>query len=120
MNTKFTNDRHSSENTPVDAAEVKTRDDLLMELSGDGIIMVQDGIIRECNRSMAQMCGCHTESMRDSALAEYFPPEENPGMDTLAGSITFKSDKPQVQTANPGMKNRPALKSRNHGRWVRF
>jgi PAS domain S-box-containing protein len=110
MNARFTNDTHSSENNPVDSAEAKTRYGLLMELSGDGIMIVQDGIIKECSRSMAQMCGGHTESMRDGALAEYFPPEENPGMDTLAGSPRLKPDKPQVQTATLACKTGRRLK----------
>jgi len=64
-----------------------------MDLSGDGIIIVQNGIIKESNRSMAQMCGCHVESMLENALSEYFPPDKNAAMDKLAGSAESKPDK---------------------------
>ncbi len=99
MTVKSPDHKQYPEGKAAALSDVDARYRLLMDLSGDGIIVVQDGIIKESNRSMAQMCGCHRESMLDSALSEYFPSDENPDMDTLADSPGPKSDGPKTQTA---------------------
>jgi PAS domain S-box-containing protein len=110
MNAKFSSDTRSSENNPVDAQGVNERHRLLLDLSGDGIIVVQNGVIKESNRSMAKMCGCHPESMLDSAIAEYFPFDENPDIQALAGSPGSKTKKPQTQSATLVCKTGQRLK----------
>jgi PAS domain S-box-containing protein len=99
MNAKLSSDTRSSENNPVSAKEVNERYRLMMDLSGDGIMVVQDGIIKESNSSMVRLCGCHPESMLDSAIAEFFPFDENPEIEALAGSIGSKANKVPTQTA---------------------
>lgn len=55
MNVKSPNHKQTAEDSPAALSEVNARYQLLMDLCTDGIIIVQDGFIRESNRSMAQM-----------------------------------------------------------------
>ena len=105
MNVKFPNDKQSAETHGVALKEVNARYRLLMDLSADGIIIVQDGVIRESNRCMAQLCGDHPESMPDTALTEYFPPDENPAVYALIDIPDHESGEPQVQAATLACKN---------------
>lgn len=57
--------------------------DLLLELSNDGILIIQDGKIREINDLMAQMCGYSVEEVLDTDFASFFQPEDI----TLFGSL---------------------------------
>jgi PAS domain S-box-containing protein len=50
--------------------------DLLLELSNDGILIVQDGKISECNDLMAQMCGFTVEEILDTDVASFFQLED--------------------------------------------
>lgn len=50
--------------------------DLLLELCNDGILIVQDGKIRESNDLMAQMCGYAVEEILDTDFASFFQPED--------------------------------------------
>jgi signal transduction histidine kinase/CheY-like chemotaxis protein len=54
---------------------------------------------------MAQLCGCQPESMLDTALAEYFPPDENPDVDALTDVLDQGSGEPQVLAATLAVKN---------------
>ena len=110
MNVKSPNDRQTAEDNPAALNEVNSRYQLLMDLCTDGIIIVQEGIIKESNRSMAQMCGCHLESMRGSALSEHFPPDENPDLDTRVDAAGPESDGPKTQTATLACKTGRRLK----------
>ena len=105
MNIKLPNDKQSAETDLVALKEANARYHLLMNLSGDGILIVQDGVIKESNISMAQFCGFQPESMLDHALAEYFPPDDNPGGDVLSAPPVHKSSKPQVRRATLACKN---------------
>ncbi len=99
MSIKSSNDKPSSVGSTVASNEVNLRYRQLIDLSGDGIIVVQNGAIKESNRSMAKMCGCHPESMLGSAISEYFPLDENPDIEVLTGSPKSKTNKPQTKTA---------------------
>ncbi len=50
--------------------------DLLLELSNDGILIVQNGKIREINDLMAQMCGYSVEEVLDTDFASFFQAED--------------------------------------------
>jgi len=105
MNVKLPNDKQSAETNLIALKEANARYHLLMSLSGDGIIIVQDGVIKESNSSMAQFCGFQPESMLDNALTEYFPPDDNPGGDVLSDLPVHESSKPQVRRATLACKN---------------
>jgi PAS domain S-box-containing protein len=105
MDAKLPNDKQSAETNGIALKEANTRYRLLMNLSGEGIIIVQEGIIKESNRCMAQLCGCHPDSMLDTALAEYFPPDENPAVDALMDMPDHGSGEPQVRAATLAGKN---------------
>ncbi|UCG06562.1 MAG: PAS domain S-box protein, partial [Desulfobacterales bacterium] len=50
--------------------------DLLLELSNDAILIVQDGKIRESNDLLAQMCGYAIEEVLDTDFASFFQPDD--------------------------------------------
>ena len=99
MSNRSPRDNQPAESSLVNADEISTRYRLLMDLSADGIIIVQDGIIKEHNRSMAQLCGCHPESMLDTALDEYLPPDENPGVKALIDTPDQGIGEPRERSA---------------------
>jgi PAS domain S-box-containing protein len=78
---------------------------LLIELIGDGIIIIQNRVVKESNPAMAKLCGYHPESIPDTALSEYFPPDENPGLDALMDMPDRASGGPQVRPATLACKN---------------
>ena len=49
---------------------------LLMELATDGVLVVQDGKIREVNYYLAQICGYTIDEVLDTDLASYFHPDD--------------------------------------------
>ena len=105
MTVKLPNDKQSAGTKVVALKEDSVRYRRLMNLSGDGIIIVQEGIIRESNAAMAKLCGCQPESMLDTDLAEYFPPDENPGVDALIDLPDHGPGEPQVLAATLAGKN---------------
>ncbi len=78
---------------------------LLIELIGDGIIIIQNSVVKESNPVMAKLCGCTPESMLDTTLAQYFPPDENPGLNALIDMPDRASGEPQVRPATLACKN---------------
>ena len=110
MDTKLPNDKQSTASNLVELEEVNAIYLLLMNLSGDGIIIVQDGVIKESNPCMARLCGYHRESMRDTALVEYFPSDENPGLDVRIDIADQGSGESLVREATLACKNGQNLK----------
>lgn len=110
METKLPKDKQSAASNLVELEEVNALYRLLMNLSGDGIIIVQDGVIKETNPYMAKLGGYRRESMRDTALIEYFPPDENPGVDALIDNPDRGSGRSLVREATLACKNRQHLK----------
>ena len=49
---------------------------LLMELATDGVLIVQDGKIKEVNYYLAQICGYTIDEVLDTDLASYFHPDD--------------------------------------------
>ena len=50
--------------------------EFLLELCDDGILIVQDGKIKESNHVMAKMCGYALEEVLDTEFASFFHPED--------------------------------------------
>jgi PAS domain S-box-containing protein len=105
MSNKLPNDNQPAESSLANLNEIDTRYRLLMDLSADGIVIVQDGVIKDFNRSMAKLCGCHPESMRDNALAEYFPTDEISGVKALIDMSDQGSNGPRFRAASLAGKN---------------
>ena len=74
MDNKLPNDKQSAENSVVALKEVSARYRLLMGMIGDGMIIVQDHVIKEINPSMTKLSGYDPEAMMDTTLTGYFPP----------------------------------------------
>ena len=49
---------------------------LLMELATDGVLVVQDGKIKEVNYYLAKMCGYAIDEVLDTDLASFFHPDD--------------------------------------------
>ncbi len=49
---------------------------LLMELATDGVLVVQDGKIKEVNYYLAKMCGYNIDEVLDTDLASFFHPDD--------------------------------------------
>ena len=56
--------------------ESEERFRLLMELTTDGVLVVQDGKIREVNYYLAKMCGYTIDEVLDTDLASFFHPDD--------------------------------------------
>jgi PAS domain S-box-containing protein len=56
---------------------------LLMELSTDGVLVVQDGKIKEVNYYLAKMCGYTIDEIQDTDLASYFHPDDIDTIETI-------------------------------------
>jgi PAS domain S-box-containing protein len=66
----------NAENPNGSLKDSQEKYNLLLELSNDGILIVQDGKIRESNDLMAQMCGYAVEEILDTDFASFFQPED--------------------------------------------
>ena len=84
---------------------------LLKKLAADGIFIVQDGLIKESNPSMAKLCGCSQEDLMDSSLSDFFLGREMPANNNPIDYSTKISD-----TSN---KIKTTLKSKSCG-WLKI
>jgi len=85
MNKKLPNVKQSTENKVVAFKEINARYRLLMELAGDGIITVQDGVIKESNLSMAKMSGYGPEELTDTCFTSFFRADDIGLVKSLCG-----------------------------------
>ena len=73
-------DNHSSTNKDFLAMtaspENQQKYEFLLELCNDGILIVQDGKIRESNHLMAKLCGYAFEEVLDTEFASFFHPND--------------------------------------------
>jgi PAS domain S-box-containing protein len=58
--------------TEIDSGESQQKYEFLLELCNDGILIVQDGKIKESNHLMAKMCGYLVEEVLDTEFASFF------------------------------------------------
>jgi len=86
--------------------EVEERYHRLMELTGDGIVIVQDGVIEESNACLSRLCGRSLGEMVGTPLAGYFHSDDIPVVKTLMDSSKTKTGTPRVIEAT--------LLSQNH------
>ena len=90
--------------------EVNERYHQLMKMVGDGIIIIQDGRIKESNPCMAILCGYSLEEMLDTSLAGYLQSEDVPALESLFDSSTIDSHGAQVLETTLVCKNDRRLK----------
>ena len=83
---------------------------LLKELIGDGVIIVQSGIVKECNQAMAKLCDTYPDSIQGTRLADYFPSDENQAIDELISAPDPESGVPETCTATLACRNGHRLK----------
>jgi len=75
---------HMKKHTPDSEAisqqhsESKEKFELLMELSNDGIVIIQDGHIKECNHYMVKLCNYSVEEVIDTDFLSYFNLDDLP------------------------------------------
>jgi PAS domain S-box-containing protein len=62
---------------------------LLMELTTDAIVIIQKGMIRECNHYMAKMCDYSLEEVVDTCFASYFHSKDMAAVESL-GEVSLK------------------------------
>lgn len=99
MNKQGPDNIQAAEDTRAKLNEIKNRYRLLMDLSVDGFIIVQDGMIKESNDSFSRMCGSQPESMPDTPLSRYFPPDENSEMKLMLDGHANMTGTSQLQPA---------------------
>ena len=83
---------------------------LLSELISDGMIIVQNGIVKECNQAMAKLFGDRVQSLQGTRLVKFFPSDENRALVELLSTSSQKSDVPAVCDATLAYKNGQRLK----------
>ena len=59
-----------------DLIKSEERFQLLLELATDGVLIVQDGKIKEVNYYLAKMCGYAIDEVLDTDLASFFHPDD--------------------------------------------
>ena len=110
MNTELPVSKQSPESKNSALKEISARYRLVMNLSGDGIIIAQDGVIRECNRAMAQLCCCQPDYMLNKSLTDFIPPENYTELKKMLDHPENESVTPQVIGATLTCKNGQRLK----------
>ena len=90
--------------------EVDERYRLLMALTADGIIIVQDGVIKESNQHLAKLSGFRLEDLTDTPLTEYFHSDDIPAVKTLIDGPKKTSNSARVLETALVCKNRNQLK----------
>ena len=60
----------------LETLENQQKYEFLLELCHDGVLIVQNGKIKESNHVMAKMCGYALEEVLDTEFASFFHPED--------------------------------------------
>ncbi|UCD79695.1 MAG: response regulator [Desulfobacterales bacterium] len=60
---------------------------LLMKLADDGLVVVQDGFIKEGNDGLTKMCGYHMEEVVDTRLAGFFHADDSAAVEALCNDV---------------------------------
>ena len=90
--------------------EMNERYHLLMKLAGDGIIIVQNGQIKESSPCIAKLCGYSLEEMLNNSLAGYLQSEDVPAVESIVDSSPIGSNVAQMLETTLVCKNDRRLK----------
>ncbi len=71
----------------METDESQLKYEFLLELCHDGILIVQDGKIRESNHLMAKMCGYTVEEVLDTELASFLHPADMQWMERIYARV---------------------------------
>src|SRR5210317_1362906 len=67
--------------------ESQQKYEFLLELCNDGILIVQDGKIRESNHLMAKLCGYAVEEVLDTEFASFFHPDDMDRIERISARV---------------------------------
>ena len=73
--------------TEIDSGESQQKYEFLLELCADGILIVQDGKIKESNHLMAKMCGYLVEEVLDTEFASFFRADNIGRIETICSRV---------------------------------
>ena len=90
--------------------EMNERYHLLMKLAGDGILIVQNGQIKESSPCIAKLCGYSLEEMLNNSLAGYLQSENVPAVESIVDSSPIGSNVAQMLETTLVCKNDRRLK----------
>ncbi|UCF93722.1 MAG: response regulator [Desulfobacterales bacterium] len=67
----------------------------LLELSKDGVIIVQEGVVKECNGSFSKLCGQPMDAILHASLQDIIHPVDAPAIEFQSGvSLSDKNPAP--------------------------
>jgi PAS domain S-box-containing protein len=67
--------------------ESQQKYEFLLELCNDGILIVQNGKIRESNHLMAKLCGYAVEEVLDTEFASFFHPDDMDRIERISARV---------------------------------
>ena len=80
-----------------ETAESQQKYEFLLELCHDGILIIQDGKIRESNYLMAKMCGYAAEEVLDTELASFLHPEDMQWVESIYTRVIDDANAIEIQ-----------------------
>ena len=80
-------DLKESEVPAPETRESQQKYEFLLELCHDGILIVQDGKIRESNHLMAKMCGYAVDEVLDTEFASFFHPDDMDWLEKISARV---------------------------------
>ena len=88
-----------------EGAESQQKFDFLLELCNDGILIVQDGKIKESNHLMAKMCGYAVDEVLDTEFASFFHPDDIAQIERICAAVIGDANAIEVHDITPMCKN---------------
>ena len=76
--------------------ESQQKFDFLLELCNDGILIVQDGKIKESNHLMAKMCGYVVDEVIDTEFASFFHPDNIAQIERICAKVISNANAIEV------------------------
>jgi PAS domain S-box-containing protein len=71
----------------ADSGESRQKYEFLLELCNDGILIVQDGKIKESNHLMAKMCGYLVEEVLDTEFVSFFQEKDIKRIESICSGV---------------------------------
>jgi PAS domain S-box-containing protein len=86
-------------------SESQQKYEFLLELCHDGILIVQDGKIKESNHLMAKMCGYAAEEILDTEFASFFQPDDMARIEKICAKAIQDTNSIEIHEATLMCKN---------------
>lgn len=81
----------------------------LLDMSSEGIFIVQNGRVRECNRFLAMRAGYAMDEIEGTCFASFFDRESIPAVEAVCGQITLGCEMTSLPKAMLVCKNGKSL-----------